>query len=206
MGCSLDSGGVTKEEEDFIAKERACFLHAMDADRLDFLVCKYTITADISSSQLSALIDKVAEEHPNQKPALYSLFADLQRPLLSVFLILLGKGTGKQKAELLFVVGTDSCATVVMIQSQVVALADHIITAAITVAPRLTTHAGPTEYERELNRYKDTATAQLAMKIHGGKEQITESQFLRNYGENTRLSSLTGIRQFVYRCSEKSTK
>jgi hypothetical protein len=204
MGCSIDSGAVTKEEEDFIEKERACFLHAMSADELDSIVCRYTATADISPSQLSALIDDVAKKHPNQKPALSSLFADLQRPLLLVFLILLGKGTGGEKAKLLFDVGTDSYATEVMDQSQVGSLVDHIITAAITVAPRLTTHVGPTEYERTLNRYKDEATARLSTKILGDQRQLTELQFLHNYGENSRLSSLAGIRQFGLRCSEKA--
>lgn len=206
MGCSMDSGAVTKEEEDFIGKEQACFLHAMKAEELDSMVCRYTNSADISSSQLSALVQALTEQHPSQKQALYSLFSDMERPLLLVFLILLGKGTGSKKAELLFEVGTDSLATEVMSSSQAETLAVRIISAAIEIAPRLSSQVGPTEYSRILSRNKDPAAAQLARKILGDQRQVTETQFQRNYGENSRLSSLAGVRQFVLRCSEKANK
>ena len=206
MGCNLDSGAMTKEEEDFTTKEEACFLHAMKVDELDSIVCRYTTSADISSSQLSALVQALTEQQPNQKQVLYTLFSDVERPLLLVFVILMGKGTGRKKAELLFEVGTDSLATDMMSQSQAETLAGRILSAAIEVAPRLSSQVGPTEYLRTLNRHKDTATAQLTRKILGDQRQVTESQFLHNYGENSRLSSLAGVRQFVHRCSEKAIK
>lgn len=200
----MDSGAVTKEEEDFLAKEQACYLHTFHAAELDSIVCKYTTTEEILESQLSALVTELTAKDPSQRPALMSIFAGLSRRVLLVFLILLGKDKGDTKARLLFEVGTDSLATEVMSQSQAALLASTILTAAIDVAPRLSGKISQTEYSQTLSLSKDLATAQLTRKILGDQREVNEVAFHRNYGENSRLTTLSGVRLFVARCREKA--
>ena len=205
MGCNMDSGALTKEEEDLIKKEEACLLHHRSATELDITFCKYSDSREITESQLAAAIQVIAEQHPTQKRTLQTLLSGLTRPALLTFLILIGEGDSRSKAELLFEVGTDNMTTPELSNAQAEALSDHIITAATETALQLSTSVPMKDYAQHLQRLKPAAKPQLVAKMLSGSAHVSMRQFRRNYGD-TRLSTLTGVRRFVIGCGEKGAK
>ena len=205
MGCSADTGIQTLEEEDLVCGEERSLLHRVPARELDSIVCKFSTGETISESQLAAVVHAITEKSPSERRAVHSVVTGLWRQALRTFLILVGSGGVREKAELLFEVGTNNFSTPQLSRAQAEVLATNIFSAAADTSLRFSSQSGAKNYGVQLQRVKSLALPQLLGKMLASASEVSSHDFVRSYSD-IRLCSLAGVRKFIVSCSEKQKR
>lgn len=204
MGCSLDTDVVTKEEQLLIDAQSSSFLSRVSSSDLESAINQHSSSQEITESQLYTALTQLTEKQPKHREGLFTLLSGVPRGELLAFVILVGQGDLRVKAELLFELGTDVSESERLTREAAEVLADDIISAASEVALKFCNEKCVSEYGKRMIKLKETAVEQLAAKMMCKSQQVGKSEFVSNYSDQPRLLTLTGVRQFVIGCGEKS--
>lgn len=203
MGCSFEPMALSAEEAVLTRSETHCCLAQLPSDSLHTAVCKFAAADEITPGQLTRAIEMISDQ-VQQRREMSELLADVPRGALLAFLILIGKGKPRDKAEMLFELGTDAMSTDELGPGQAEALADDLISASTEVGLKLGSGEEVTRYGKQLARLKAVAVERLAAKMLAGRDALELEQFVRSFGSQKQLLTLSGLRLFVLSCGEKT--
>jgi hypothetical protein len=203
MGCSLEPIALSAEEAVLVKNEARCCLAQMPSELLHTAVCKFAAADEITPGQLIRAIEMITDQ-TQQRREMNELLSDVPRGALLAFLILIGKGKPRDKAEMFFELGTDAMSTDELGQGQAEALADDLISAATEVGLKLGSGEEVARYGRQMARLKAVTVERLAAKMLGGRDAMELEQFIRSFGRQKELLTLSGLRLFVLSCGEKT--
>ena len=203
MGCSLEPIALSAEEAVLVKNEVRCCLAQMQSDKLHSAVCKFAAADEITPGQLIRAIEMITTQ-THQRREINELLSDVPRGALLAFIILIGQGKPRDKAEMFFELGTDALSIQELDQGKAEALADDLISAATEVGMKLGSGEEVARYGKQMARLKAVAVERLAVKMLGGREAIEMEPFIRSFGRQKELLTLSGLRLFVLSCGEKT--
>lgn len=194
---------LSSEESVLVGAETACCLAQMSSEVLHSTFCKFAASDEITAAQFTRAVEALTELQ-QQRTEITNLLSGVSRDELLAFLILVGKAKPRDKAEMLFELGTDALSTDELGVGQAEALADDMISAASEVGLLLGSGAAVARYGQQLAGLKVVAVERLAQKMLKGRDVASLEEFIGSMGRQKDLMTLNGLRLFVLSCGEKT--